>query len=504
MNEGVFPRTIREDAFLRDRDRDVIERDLGYKVSQKLAAFDEEKLLFSLLIHSARERLYLSFQRSDEDGRALAPSWYLAELKRAIGQVPPGQLKEHTIPRSMVAKADFEPFSREELLTAEELAIRLTLAGKDPEPLITAANLSPKLFQAGLEAIKQLELGGERLTRFDGIVPALDEYRQRFARYGLSPTALEVYGRCPFQYFAHHVLDLEQLERPEESDGPSVAEYGELGHEILKRTYQQLIDCGYFTTSVSRPDVETVLQSAAQTAFAEYERDHPIGYPLAWESLREQITELIRAVIRLDLQELGDSGYSPVAVEAAVADRLSADWPEALRSLVVRGRMDRIDVDRTGGRLRVIDYKFKLGTSPGSADRDLYKAALRAQKLQPPVYLFLGRRWAELHRPALRDAQIDAVFYYIARQWRDGPLVPKPFKGETLASSTGQQIKHTIAELVAGIASGRFYMQPGPHCQYCEVTEICRKNHPPSLWRAEHDPVTETHRRLRDKEATTP
>jgi ATP-dependent helicase/nuclease subunit B len=300
------------------------------------------------------------------------------------------------------------------------------------------------------------------------------------------------------------VLDLEQLERPEESDGPSVAEYGELGHEILKRIYQQLIDCGYFTTSVSRPDVETVLQSAAQTAFAEYERDHPIGYPLAWESLREQITELIRAVIRLDLQELGDCGYSPVAVEAAVADRLSADWPEALRSLVVRGRMDRIDVDRTGGRLRVIDYKFKLGTSPGSADRDLYKAALRAQKLQPPVYLFLGRRWAELHRPALRDAQIDAVFYYIARQWRDGPLVPKPFKGETLASSTGQQIKHTIAELVAGIASGRFYMQPGPHCQYCEVTEICRKNHPPSLWRAEHDPVTETHRRLRDKEATTP
>src|SRR6185295_4380514 len=80
MNEGVFPRTIREDAFLRDRDRAVLERDLGYKVSQKLTAFDEEKLLFTLIAGAARERLYCSFQRADENGRALAPTWYLDEL----------------------------------------------------------------------------------------------------------------------------------------------------------------------------------------------------------------------------------------------------------------------------------------------------------------------------------------------------------------------------------------------------------------------------------------
>ena len=41
LNEGVFPRTIREDAFLRDRDREILERDLGFKVNPKLAAFDE-------------------------------------------------------------------------------------------------------------------------------------------------------------------------------------------------------------------------------------------------------------------------------------------------------------------------------------------------------------------------------------------------------------------------------------------------------------------------------
>ena len=54
LNEGVFPRTIREDAFLRDRDRETLERDLGFKVNPKLAGFDEEKLVFTLLVNAAK------------------------------------------------------------------------------------------------------------------------------------------------------------------------------------------------------------------------------------------------------------------------------------------------------------------------------------------------------------------------------------------------------------------------------------------------------------------
>jgi ATP-dependent helicase/nuclease subunit B len=499
MNEGVFPRTIREDAFLRDRDREVIERDLGYKVGQKLAAFDEEKLLFSLLVNSGRERLYCSFQRSDESGRVLAPSWYLAELKRAIGAAPGGQLTEHTIPRSITGKADCEPFCHDELLLPEELSVRRSLAGQESRSLVAAANLSPNIFNAALKAIEQIDLSTERLNPFDGIVTAIDDYWQRFSRQGVSPTALEVYGRCPFQYFAHYVIGLEQQEMPEESEGPSMAEYGELGHAILGNIYRELIHSGYFTLNAASTQVDDVVASAARSAFREYESDHPTGYPLAWESLRDRLTELIQIVVRRDLAELRESGYVPVAVEAGMADRLSPEWPEVLQGLAVRGRMDRLDVDRSGNRLRIVDYKFKAGASPSSPDRDLYRAALRGQKLQPPIYSFLGQRWAGRQEPTLRDARIETTFFYIAPHWSDGPLVSKSFAAEGLATPAGNEIKKTIADLVAGIRAGRFFMQRGQHCQYCEVTEICRKNHPPSLWRAENDPLTESHRQLRDK-----
>jgi hypothetical protein len=47
-------------------------------------------------------------------------------------------------------------------------------------------------------------------------------------------------------------------------------------------------------------------------------------------------------------------------------------------------------------------------------------------------------------------------------------------------------------------------MQPGTHCARCDVAEICRKNHPPSLWRAENDPVTRMHRDIQAKDPSDP
>jgi ATP-dependent helicase/nuclease subunit B len=500
MNEGVFPRTIREDPFLRDRDREVLERDLGYKISQKFAAFDEEKLLFTLLVHAARERLYCSFQRADESGRVLAPSWYLAELKRALGAEGAKQTKEVTIPRSITDKTRDEPFGDEKLLLPDELAIRLSLAGEEATSLVEATNLSPGLYKSGIKAINRLDLNTQKLNEYDGMMTAIEDYRRYFSQRGFSPTSLEIYDRCPFQYFARHVLGLERLETPEESTGPSVAEYGDLGHAILKTTYQELIDGGYFRKNAPPIDTAALLAAAAQSAFAEYESEHPVGYRLTWENLCESLTGIIRGVIDRDLKELRASAYIPVGVEVAITDRFPTNWPQLLHGIPLRGRMDRIDIDPTGHRLRIVDYKFKLGASPSSADRDLRRAALRGEKLQPPLYALLGERWAGVHGTNGGALSVETSFFYIAPNWKDGPLLIKSFLSGELSGKFDEEIKKTVSHLVRGIQSGHFFMQRGEYCHYCEVAEICRKNHPPSLWRAENDPIAEAQRRLHDND----
>ena len=73
MNEKGFPRVIQEDAFLRDRHRRVLGETFGYKIDEKLVGYDEERLLFALLRHAARQRLYLLYQRADQEGRSPRP-----------------------------------------------------------------------------------------------------------------------------------------------------------------------------------------------------------------------------------------------------------------------------------------------------------------------------------------------------------------------------------------------------------------------------------------------
>jgi ATP-dependent helicase/nuclease subunit B len=495
MNEGVFPRTIREDAFLRDHDREVLDRDLGYKVSQKLTAFDEEKLLFSMLAGAARERLYCLLQRADESGRALAPSWYTDELKRALDDN--GRPCEPiNIPRSITEKASVAPFDRQDLLLPKELAIRLTLEGQDSTALVEASALLPALYKQGRKVAAEIDRSGDRLLPYDGMLTDFESYWKHFSERGLSPTALEIYARCPFQFFARHVLGLAPLDRPEEILGPSPAEFGELGHQILNSFYRALIDGGYFAGNAAKVDVETTLQAVAARAFTDYEENNPVGYPLVWESLRESIIQLLRQVVAQDLGELSQSGFVPASLETDVTAHLPGDWPNPLKGLAIRGRMDRID--RKTDALRVIDYKFKFGANPATQDKDLIRAALRGERLQPPFYYLLAQSWVEERGETSRPA-IEANFYFIAPRWSEGPLITMSYGSEGLASKAGAETKQTIAYLADGVRQGRFFINRGEYCGRCDAAPICRKNHPPSLWRAENDPVTEIHRALREK-----
>jgi ATP-dependent helicase/nuclease subunit B len=68
-NDQVIPRSIREDPFLRDRHRRVLAETLGFKIDEKLSGYEEEAVLLALTQQAATDRLYVSYQRADEQGR---------------------------------------------------------------------------------------------------------------------------------------------------------------------------------------------------------------------------------------------------------------------------------------------------------------------------------------------------------------------------------------------------------------------------------------------------
>jgi len=494
VNEGLFPRTIREDAFLRDRERESLETVLGYKVATKLGGFDEERLLFTLLVGAAKEKLNCLYQRNDESGRSLAPSWYLDELFRVLGLE---NLKQITVPRGRIEKGALQPFDRRELLPPYELALQLILTSQDPTPLVHLCLPSPSLYSRGRQVIERLESASDRLTEHDGIVDPASGYWERLCREGMSPTSLEGYARCPFQFFARNLLGLKRLDRPEETTGPAPADVGKIVHSILKVFYQELTDRKVLISRDFTTDAAAILRAAAQRVFVDFERSSPVGYPLAWEICQEEITMLLEQVVARDLKELSDSGYQPVAFECEATDQLPEDWPNSLSGLTICGRMDRIDYRSQDNSYRIIDYKLKYARSRSPADKNLLRSALRGQRLQPPFYLLLGKKQAQR-----QNAAVGTAFYFLAPQWSDGPLVIETFPGDAWEGRSGTSLKESVAFLVDGIRRGFFFIQPGDdYCRYCEVSEICRKTHLATAWRVERDPRTGAHLALREKEA---
>lgn len=499
LNEKVFPRHIHEDAFLRDRTRRLFEVDLGFKIQEKLAGYDEEKLLFYLLCNAASDTLILLYQRTDEGGRLQVPSGYLDEVKRVLADGA-----ELAVPRRLTRKFEQGLPHRIERLTPSELGVKLLLERRVPRRLLEIVHPAGGLVDRGLVALRALEQANAKLGGHDGVTGALEPFWQSVKARGVSPTSLEEYATCPFRYFARQVLRLDPLTVPESVDQIGPPELGTLAHEILRTCLQTLRDQGYFTDSSKQTlDPFGILEQTARQVFERFARTHPVGYPLVWELHQETLLGFLREVLREDLDEL-KTGWEPVLFEETVAGILPVAHVEGPESVPLSGRLDRVDWSSARNAYRVVDYKFKASCEPETLDKNLKLGAVRGLRLQPPLYLLM----AQATVPSLVDSAKKATpvcegveFYYLAPKWAEETgqaLTRVSFPGDAWDSGFRQPLERGLSQVIAGIRSGLFFIYPDGYCERCEYRLVCRRTHQPTVWRARTDHrVVSPHRQLR-------
>lgn len=468
LNEKVFPRYIREDAFLRDRHRRVLDATLGFKIDEKLDAYEEEALLFRLLCQAARQRLYLSYQRADESGRMLAASPYLGTVSHLLGR---GEQPTELLPRRLTERIVQRP-TMKFFLPPADLAQWLAMNGQDPTDLLQATGCDIETFRHAAAALDRIEDYSPSLNPFDGITGKIDSYWSRLLDRGVAPTPLERYARCPFQYFAADVLRLEPNRLPigQEPDGVLL---GTFCHAALRRCYEQLVQTGWPAEPVTDDTVEWCIHSSVEQAAADLEARYRTGHYLLWELAKEQIATLVTAAVEADEAAQAEQPYMPIAFEVDGEGAISGVLDEA--SLKVRGRIDRLDRHRDSGTLRVIDYKFKVGSAMKPEDRNLTQSAVRGYRLQPPLYSCITIP----EQPKPNQVQ----FLFLAPQW-SVPISRSMYEAMSWSSDVGKLIQKTIRTLVDGIRTGRFFILPDGYCDHCEFRVVCRREHAPTWWRS--------------------
>jgi ATP-dependent helicase/nuclease subunit B len=468
LNEKVFPRYIREDAFLRDRHRRVFDATLGFKIDEKLTAYGEETLLFHLCCQAASQRLYLSYQRADESGRMLAASPYLGEARRRFGHDE--QLIE-IVPRRLTDRVLQRPTIKL-FLPPAELTQWLAINGQDPTDLVQALGRDAETFRDAAIALDRIEEDGSTLNLFDGVTGRIESHWSRVIEQGLAPTPLERYARCPFQYFAADVLRLEPS-RVAIGQEPDAALMGTLCHAVLRRGYERLVQAGWPTEPVAGAMVEQTIRASVELAAADLEPQHRTGHYLLWELAKELIATLVIEAVEEEETEQCEHPYTPVAFEVDGEGTIPGVLDEGL--LKIRGRVDRLDRNRISGALRVLDYKFKVGSAMKPEDRNLTQSAVRGYRLQPPLYSC----FTVPGEPAPREVQ----FLFLASQWSTA-ISRSTFQTMSWTSHTGSLIRNTIRTLVDGIRSGRFFILPDGYCDSCDFRVVCRREHAPTWWRA--------------------
>ncbi|MGQ9694656.1 MAG: PD-(D/E)XK nuclease family protein [Thermodesulfobacteriota bacterium] len=496
--ERVFPAAARQDPLLLDQERLKINQagQLKGGLSLKGSRWQEEKILFSLAVSAARDRLILSYPRLDPaSGKERIPSFFLLRVGEALTQEVINYSKLETLPfYRRLPLSRLAPAEPEQAIDEQEFdlaQIGKALQGQNSRPLIYLFHLFPNLARA--KRLAQLRWGMRLFTEYDGCLSA--ETAQRYLREKhllvgriLSATKLEMYAACPFRYFLEEVLRLESYPSPEEILRLSPLEKGKVMHEILYRFYQRLLP------ELNRPLVQEkltqyleLLKQEAKKVFAQAEQEGTTGLSLLWEIDQQDIIQDLQGFLIQELSHPEDLVPKALEVKFGLAD----DQPPAKvelpgeKRVYFRGRIDRVDFSQGGEKVRIIDYK----TGKLFGQEDGFSGGCT---LQLPLYLWAARQiW-----PTMDLSQSWAEYYSLSRRQKYKRLT---FQGKNWGEKE-KILKEIIQTIKEGIAQGIFFPAPARKeaCSYCDFERVCEPRRDVIFTRKKGDPRAAAFLRMRE------
>jgi CRISPR/Cas system-associated exonuclease Cas4 (RecB family) len=249
----------------------------------------------------------------------------------------------------------------------------------------------------------------------------------------ISPTAFELYLRCPFKYYSRYLLGIEEEEEVEEQLSP--LERGRILHEVLQEAFAEW-DRGRSSPRAIDPEsYDEALALFRRVALASLPPEHRA---IEIERLFGGAGEP-GAIPWLLRREMGQGALRERLVEHAFSSPLRLEeGPRGEKPWYVRiqGRIDRADVDLKG-LLHVYDYKS--GRAPGEAvalQVPLYAMCLSSERGAPvKEAAYLSFR----DRKAISRGDFEKAGALLTRTYaaiREGRFAPAPYQ-EHLCASCG-------------------------------------------------------------------
>lgn len=389
VNDGCIPKNSSKGGILSDLDREFLkESTLFQSGGLELAPTPREQMYTQRLylymnLTKPTAELYVSYTKSDADGASLRPSYLIGLLQQMFPKLEQDLPEERSAAWQLASKKDAGRYLAASLRSYAD-GLYLQDHGRQQEFL----TMYGVMYKTGAET------GVLRDAAFCRYQPRrLSKATARKLYHGLirgSVTRLETAAACYLRQYLHYGLHLQEREEYTFKENDS----GTILHESI-RSFGQLLkqkDISWleYTEQQSRELIDYVLQSTAgtyreQVLYATQRNAYQL------ERLRRILLKTVE-VLQYQLQK-GD--FLPEALEQPFGYRgeITYSLPGG-GTLILEGRIDRVDLARQDGRIyiKIIDYK--------SGSKDLVLSRIRAGlQLQLPLYLEAQRRQLSMLHP---------------------------------------------------------------------------------------------------------
>lgn len=498
LMEKEFPALDRPGPFLNDEEREALVAQAGPD-AHLLSSSDraaKERLLFVSALEAARERLCLVCTNVDADGRPTVVSPFLEGVRGLF--TPPEDPERDPMVARAYAMAHVLPSDSEDLWHLEEAAAWALYRiyqgeGLTAEGAILLSDLLVRgLLSGGLKA-EATRWHDPHFTAFDGDLSGdralLDHLRRAWAGRPLSPTKLDSYGKCPYQFFAGQVLGLEAPEKERVEISP--LDRGSLVHRILERFYRERWDAAAGRarplTGGEEAEATAAILRIAEEVCAEFEQRGRVGHPGAWVYEKRHLRARLGWFIRSEIEHFKKNpGLAPAHLEFSfgVTDQRGADPASTDDPLVLsgdggetraRGIIDRIDAF-PDGRATVIDYK--TGRSVPA-----YSDVCEGISFQLVVYLLSAERLLGLHPEVglyLKVSEPPGARGGLPQAGQIACREKPSRKGQLGWPALRDRVLTFLSAYAADISAGHFPVLPvdaapdGKACLYCGFRSACR------------------------------
>jgi RecB family exonuclease len=508
--ERGFPQRVREDPLLLDSVRRRLTGDDGRQPRRHrghregLQTNDEraadERLLLQTAIGAAEEKLYVSYPRLDAAaGRSRVASFYALDVIRAVtGRIPDAreleEMANRTIGSRLAWPAPADPRSAIDDLEHDLATLERRLVAPSPGGARYLLELNGWLAESLRARYGRWEL--QKWNRYDGITrknELLEKSSLRARPY--SPSALQKYAACPYQFFLSAIVRIEPREEPEPPVRLDALTRGTIIHAMHATTLRRLKAKGMLPL---RPDAvaaaEKILHAVVDEIASEWEEELAPAIPRVWS---DEIT-LIRTDLRLWLREIAAETDQWVAEKCEYAfgleqrpeyDETSVPAPVTLpEGFLLRGSVDLIE--RRAAMLedlRVSDYK-----TGANRTRDGLVIG-GGETLQPLLYALAVEKLFAM------PVAVSRLFFSTSR----GGFARRDV---SINTTTREMALWVLDQIDAAVTGG--FLPPAPRvntkgrrftaCDYCDFSTVCGPYEPVRAARKDGERLASLER-LRDE-----